>query len=132
PWEHADQQETTREDDSDAPDETVIVVAPRLGIISPWASKATDIVHNCGLDVHRVERVTEYHLALDDFGGLDAEQWEACAAVLHDRMTETVLPSRDLAAELFTEREAAPMEHVDVLAHGRTALETANSAWGLA
>ena len=132
PWEHADQQETTREDDSDAPDETVIVVAPRLGTISPWASKATDIVHNCGLDVHRVERVTEYHLALDDFGGLDAEQWEACAAVLHDRMTETVLPSRDLAAELFTEREAAPMEHVDVLAHGRTALETANSAWGLA
>jgi phosphoribosylformylglycinamidine synthase len=34
-----------------------IVVAPRLGTISPWASKATDIAHNCGLaGVHRIER----------------------------------------------------------------------------
>lgn len=40
----------------------LVVVAPRLGTISPWASKATDIVHNCGIDIHRVERVTEYRL----------------------------------------------------------------------
>ena len=39
-----------------------IVVAPRLGTISPWASKATDIARNCGLVVHRIERVTEYSL----------------------------------------------------------------------
>src|SRR4051812_11624660 len=25
----------------------VVVVTPRLGTISPWASKATDIAHNC-------------------------------------------------------------------------------------
>ena len=35
---------------------------PRLGTISPWASKATDILHNCGIDIRRVERVTEYVL----------------------------------------------------------------------
>ena len=45
---------------------TTIVVAPRLGTISPWASKATDIVRNCGIDVHRVERVTEYTLTTTD------------------------------------------------------------------
>lgn len=39
---------------------TTVVVGPRLGTISPWASKATDIAHNCGLDLRRVERVTEY------------------------------------------------------------------------
>jgi len=38
---------------------TLVVVGPRLGTISPWASKATDIVHNCGIDIRRVERVTE-------------------------------------------------------------------------
>ena len=43
-----------------------IVVAPRLGTISPWASKATDIARNCGLVVHRIERVTEYSLALKE------------------------------------------------------------------
>ena len=42
-----------------------VVVAPRLGTISPWASKATDIARNCGIDLHRVERVTEWTLSLD-------------------------------------------------------------------
>jgi len=45
-------------------DGTLIVVAPRLGTVSPWASKATDIAHNCGLAIRRVERVTEYRLGL--------------------------------------------------------------------
>ncbi|MBU3650752.1 MAG: hypothetical protein FGM28_10665, partial [Limnohabitans sp.] len=45
-----------------------LIVSPRLGTVSPWASKATDIAHNCGLPVRRVERITEYHLRLK--GGL--------------------------------------------------------------
>jgi phosphoribosylformylglycinamidine synthase len=28
---------------------TLVVVTPRLGTISPWASKATDIARNCGV-----------------------------------------------------------------------------------
>ncbi|MFX0539673.1 phosphoribosylformylglycinamidine synthase [Ornithinimicrobium sp. Y1847] len=136
PWTGRDMVETEEEGDPETdperPDEAVLIVAPRLGTISPWASKATDIAHNCGLDVHRVERTTEYHLELDDHGGLDEEQWWACARVLHDRMTETVLPTRELAAELFDERAAAPMEHVDVLGRGHEALVEADAAWGLA
>ncbi|MDR2991443.1 MAG: hypothetical protein LBU72_05885, partial [Burkholderiaceae bacterium] len=34
-----------------------LVVAPRLGTVSPWASKATDIARNCGIALHRVERI---------------------------------------------------------------------------
>ncbi|RIK15565.1 MAG: phosphoribosylformylglycinamidine synthase, partial [Acidobacteria bacterium] len=113
-------------------DEEVIVVAPRLGTISPWASKATDIVHNCGIPIHRVERVTEVHLRLADGGRLDAEERAACAALLHDRMTESVLPTREAAAGLFTEQDAAPMERVDVLGRGREAVLEADRAWGLA
>ena len=38
-----------------------LLVIPRLGTISPWASKATDIAHNCGLDaVRRIERGVRY------------------------------------------------------------------------
>ena len=33
--------------------DAVFVVTPRLGTISPWASKATDIARNCGLGVVR-------------------------------------------------------------------------------
>ncbi len=108
----------------------VVVVAPRLGTLSPWASKATDIAHNCGVDVRRVERVTEYHLATDE--PLTEEEWGAAADLLHDRMTEAALPTRADAAALFDEREAEPMEHVDVLGRGRVAIEEADTAYGLA
>ncbi|MBL8931711.1 MAG: phosphoribosylformylglycinamidine synthase [Kineosporiaceae bacterium] len=111
---------------------TVIVVGPRLGTISPWASKATDIAHNCGFAVHRLERVTEYHLHHPDAAPLTEAQWTSCAAVLHDRMTETALAARGDAAALFAERAAEPMAHVDVLGAGRAALEKANVDFGLA
>ncbi|WP_151525815.1 phosphoribosylformylglycinamidine synthase [Serinicoccus kebangsaanensis] len=110
-----------------------VVVSPRLGTISPWSSKATDILHNCGLDVQRVERVTEYVLQLAD-GPLDQAAWTACAALLHDRMTESALLSdvAGAAVLLFADRVAEPMELVDVLGRGREALEEADARFGLA
>ncbi|WP_298012193.1 phosphoribosylformylglycinamidine synthase [uncultured Aquabacterium sp.] len=122
-------------------DGELIVVAPRLGTLSPWASKATDIAHNCGLAIRRVERVTEYRLTLKagllgsltgGAKGLTADELAACAALLHDRMTESVLLARDEARHLFDEKPGQPMAHVDVLARGRAALEEANVSFGLA
>ena len=115
----------------------LVVVAPRLGTVSPWASKATDIAHNCGLPIHRVERVTEYRLTLKSglLGGakaLTAYELQAAAALLHDRMTESVLLARDDARHLFDEQPGKPMEHVDVLGQGRAALVKANTDFGLA
>ncbi|WP_043812721.1 phosphoribosylformylglycinamidine synthase [Rubrivivax gelatinosus] len=118
-------------------DGELVVVMPRLGTVSPWASKATDIAHNCGLVVHRVERVTEYRLAVKGgfFGGakpLADEERAAVAAVLHDRMTESVAFERGAAAQLFAAQAAEPLAHVDVLGHGREALVQANVEFGLA
>ncbi len=115
----------------------LLVVTPRLGTVSPWASKATDIARNCGLAVHRVERITEYRLVLKTglLGGqpeVDAAQMQQIAALLHDRMTESVLATRAEAGQLFTALEAQPMAFVDVLGGGSAALEAANTAWGLA
>ncbi|MDN3921794.1 phosphoribosylformylglycinamidine synthase [Roseateles violae] len=115
----------------------LVVVAPRLGTVSPWASKATDIAHNCGLGIHRVERVTEYRITLKSglLGGvktLTQAELLACAELLHDRMTESVLLAREDARHLFDEKTAQPLEHVDVLGHGRGALEKANKDFGLA
>lgn len=114
-----------------------LVVTPRMGTISPWASKATDIARNCGLDVFRVERITEYRVQLKSglLGGAPAlsdEQTAQIAALLHDRMTESVFATRAEAEQLFTTLAAQPMEFVDVLQGGRAALEVANKQWGLA
>jgi len=118
-------------------DGMVLYVTPRLGTVSPWASKATDIAHNCGLVVRRIERITEYRISLKGglLGGkpeLSTEQLQQVAALLHDRMTESVVTTLDEAQRLFTELQAEPMAFVDVLQGGRAALEAANKAWGLA
>jgi phosphoribosylformylglycinamidine synthase len=93
---------------------SVFIVSPRLGTVSPWASKATDIAHNCGFPVKRIERLTEYHLSfksgLLSKPSVSAAQRQALAALLHDRMTENVLDSRDQAAALFT-LQGAPHGH---------------------
>ncbi|GAB2473183.1 phosphoribosylformylglycinamidine synthase [Comamonas humi] len=118
-------------------DGVALFVTPRLGTISPWASKATDIARNCGLEVFRVERITEYRISLKSglLGGtpeLSAEQTAQIAALLHDRMTESVFATQAEAEQLFSTLQAQPMEFVDVLGGGRAALETANKQWGLA
>ncbi len=114
------------------------VVVPRIGTVSPWASKATDIAHNCGLAiVKRLERGTAYRLEMKRglLGGskdLSPEQRDAIAALLHDRMTEAVMPADVTPAAIFAERAGKPMETVDVLGQGRAALIAANTALGLA
>jgi phosphoribosylformylglycinamidine synthase len=116
---------------------TLVLVMPRLGTVSPWASKATDIAHNCGLALRRVERVTEFRLTLKSglLGAgkpLGGDELHAVAALLHDRMTESAAFERDAARALFDEQPGKPLVHVDVLGRGRTALEQANAEFGLA
>ncbi|MCI4429789.1 MAG: phosphoribosylformylglycinamidine synthase, partial [Burkholderiales bacterium] len=89
-----------------AHDGVLIVVAPRLGTVSPWASKATDIAHNCGLVLRRIERVTEYRMtparALHGTTPpLSHEEWQTAAVLLHDRMTQSVFAQRADASRLF-------------------------------
>ena len=121
---------------SGSADGALIIVAPRLGTVSPWASKATDIAHNCGLTIHRVERMVEYRITLKSGllskATLSESQLVQMADLLHDRMTESVLFDRVQAARLFEALPAAPMVHVDVLGGGKAALLTANTEFGLA
>jgi phosphoribosylformylglycinamidine synthase len=107
----------------------LILVTPRPGTISPWASKATDIANNCGLSqVHRVERGIAYYVE----GELSVEQLTATAALLHDRMTEAVHRELESAGALFSVDEPRPMSSVDILSGGREALATANIEQGFA
>ncbi|MDB5763751.1 MAG: purL [Herminiimonas sp.] len=114
------------------------VVIPRFGTISPWASKATDIAHNCGMaHIRRIERGVSYHVRMKSgvLGGarrLQGASVEAVAALLHDRMTEMVLRSANDAAGLFRELEAKPLEFIDVMTGGKDALVRANADLGLA
>ena len=112
------------------------IVTPRFGTVSPWASKATDIAHSCGLAVKRIERITEYCVSIKSglLGKtyLSLPQREEIIALLHDRMTESVMTDRAQAGSLFAELQAAPLQSIDVLGGGKVALEAANIEFGLA
>src|SRR5262249_39374100 len=106
---------------------------PRLGTVSPWSSKATDIARNCGLaPVRRIERGTAYWIEAADRAALSAQERAAVAAQLRDRMTETVLDRFEDAERLFRQFEPGQLATVDILGDGMTALERANRDMGLA
>ncbi|PZR07003.1 MAG: phosphoribosylformylglycinamidine synthase [Archangium gephyra] len=90
------------------------VVVPRLGTVSPWSSKATDIARNCGLEaVQRIERGIVWTLAHGQ--------------APFDRMTESVLPSLDAASEIFTRHQPRPLKTIPL-----GELKAANVKLGLA
>ncbi len=111
----------------------LLLVVPRPGTLSPWSSKATDIVHNCGLSaVHRIERGIAY--CFQKTAGVactETEMWQL-AVLIHDRMIEAVLGSFEEAEDLFSHAKPAPLSTVDVLGGRRDALKIANRELGLA
>ena len=112
-------------------DGALLLVVPRLGTLSPWASKATDIAHNCGLSkVRRIERGFAYYL--HDPQPLDRATLAQAAELLHDRMTQSVLYDAADAERIFQKTEAAPLCSIDVLKGGRQALVEADRQYGFA
>jgi phosphoribosylformylglycinamidine synthase len=111
----------------------LLLVVPRLGTISPWSTKATDIAQHCTLkNVRRLERGVAWFVRKRDGVSLTAEERRQVAALVHDRMTESVLAGFDEAAALFRIESPAPLSTVDVLNGGKAALATANQQLGLA
>ena len=106
----------------------LFLVVPRIGTISPWSSKATDIIHNSGLaHISRIERGTAYYITTKDT--LDRT---TIGSMLHDRMTQNVLESLESATTLFSEITAQNLREIDILGEGKAALEAANKTLGSA
>ncbi len=106
------------------------LVLPRIGTISPWSSKATDIARICGLDaVVRIERAIAFHVEAREYS---QSVNQAIQQAIHDPMTETVRDSVEASAELFMSQSPAPIESIDVMGVGKSALDKANGELGLA
>ena len=107
------------------------LVTPRPGTISPWSSKATDIVLNSGINtVARIERGIAFFVKTNK--SLSRQQWQAIGSLLHDRMIESIFTTEDEADRLFMHSESRPLSAIDILAGGRAALVDANKTMGLA
>ncbi len=107
-----------------------IIVTPRFGTISPWSSKATEIVKNCGLNyVDRIERGIIYY-----FNGkkIDKEILKKIYKIFHDPMTEVVFSELADAKKLFLKSEPKSLLEIDIKNRGKSCLKSANSSLGLA
>ena len=108
-----------------------VLVTPRIGTESPWSSKATDILHVCGLDaVRRVERGTVYFI--ESTAALEEAALRQLAAHLHDRMTESIWIDTLDPEGLFHAAAARPLRIVGLGKNGHAPLAQANRDWGLA
>ncbi|HAT39964.1 phosphoribosylformylglycinamidine synthase [Polynucleobacter necessarius] len=111
-------------------DRQIAIVIPRLGTVSPWASKATDIARQCGLDILRLERGMQF--SWKSKKELTLEQKQVVFTAIHDRMTEAVIESVDAANVLYQSLEDKPLLRIPVMTEGKSALDRANQDWGLA
>ena len=115
--------------DSVTPSDMLLVV-PRLGTQSPWSTKATDIAHRCGLDtISRIERGTLFHLPPE---AVETRLAAIIKALIHDRMTQTVLSDLESAKALFEHHEARHLGVTDISVDPQRVLEKTNRELGLA
>uniref|UniRef100_A0A8J7VVZ9 Phosphoribosylformylglycinamidine synthase n=1 Tax=Coralloluteibacterium stylophorae TaxID=1776034 RepID=A0A8J7VVZ9_9GAMM len=108
-----------------AGDARSVYVVPRLGTVSPWASKATEILRGCGVGIRRVER--GLRLDIEGLPAGDPAAHPQLARALHDPMTQSLLQDLEAAAALFATPAPGATERVAL-----ADLEAANARLGLA
>ena len=118
------------------PDETsgeLFIVVPRVGTISPWSTKATDIAHHCGLEkIKRIERGVAWFFSTQQTSSLSPAECAQIIQQIHDPMTESVLRDFTSVQNLFQVFEPQPLRIVNILEEGKEALIAANHTWGMA
>lgn len=112
-------------------DNDSILVVPRIGTISPWSTKATDILNRCGFDaVYRIERGITWKVQFTDSSELNLI--EQIGPIVHDRMTESIFLKSNEIKELFKQHQPQPLRHIDILGDGIKQLGDTNKEMGLA
>jgi len=105
-------------------------VVPRLGTLSPWSSKATDILKGCGFPILRVERGLAVELT--QAPSSDSQAWQSILRALHDPMTQSVITQWADAEKLFDMGAPEPLERIQLGDNPSVALQHANQRLGLA
>ncbi len=114
-----------------------LIITPRFGTVSPWSSKAMDILHLCGFNkksntnlgqVKRAECATLYEFNK----ALSLKKKQIIAGHLLDKMTENYILSLKEVNQLFTHLKPKYLAYIDILNLGKIALTYANKKMGLA
>ncbi len=114
------------------------IVIPRFGTISSWSSKATNILHNCGLKkIIRIEKGFVYNISFKSKKLFNSKKnkyqiFSEISELIHDEMTEIVLRNFDQAKSLFEEKFQKEIISIDLINKGKKSLQDLNDSLGLA
>ena len=112
-------------------EEEHFIIIPRIGTISPWSSKATEILNNCGINwIRRIERGFCFHLG--KYRSKNKKELLSFGNLVSDRMTQEVVLEIKEASSIFTSQIPKPLNEIDIFSSGIKELEEANSNLGLA
>ena len=114
------------------PLENIIFISPRIGTISPWSSRATDIIQNCGVNILRIERIKAISFATNNDIPLIENEKKVLGNLLYDRMTESLFLNQDNINSLFNHHNPKPLSHIDIISEGISELKSFNISQGLA
>ena len=112
--------------------ENTIFIGPRIGTISPWSSRATDIVLQCGINILRIERIKTISFVTNSGKFLSKDDKEKVGRLLYDRMTESIFSDQDDINKLFIHRTPKPLNHININDKGISELQSFNKSEGLA
>ncbi|MBS3785319.1 MAG: phosphoribosylformylglycinamidine synthase [Gammaproteobacteria bacterium] len=113
--------------------DAALYIIPRIGTVSAWSSRATEIATRCGLAmVQRIECGTRLTATAKNGVPLDAAELQQLRPAVHDRMTESVVTEWVDTQELFAHRPTTPLARIALAQQGRQALLDADNALGLA
>tara|TARA_B110000003_G_scaffold123255_1_gene125678 strand:+ start:5178 stop:9143 length:3966 start_codon:yes stop_codon:yes gene_type:complete len=112
--------------------ENIIFIGPRIGTISPWSSRATDIIQHCGIDILRIERIKTISFVTSSGKPLSKIDKEAIGQSLYDRMTESIFIDQNDINKLFIHHKPKSINHIDIIDKGIYELHDFNEAQGLA
>jgi phosphoribosylformylglycinamidine synthase len=123
--------------------ERVIEVGPRLAFSTAWSSNCLSMCQACGIEtIQRIEKSRRYLIRFSDEiksrssssseeeeRAREKKMMEELQSLLHDRMTECVYLT---SLESFQNGTLAePVKYIQVMEHGRQALEAINNEKGL-
>ncbi len=110
-----------------------LLVLPRVGTVSPWSSKATDICHATGLDgLKRVEQGRLVSVWANENSLSSEDLSDEAMQILHDRMVESPFSDFEAITDYFLSGKPQPLTTIPVLAEGAAALRKADELLGLA
>ncbi|MDA9600208.1 phosphoribosylformylglycinamidine synthase [Nitrosomonadales bacterium] len=108
----------------------VLFIGPRIGTISPWSSRAKDIVVHCGININKIERLSKVFFQTDD--AISKKEMISIGRIISDQMTESIFLDEKSSFQLFSNPKQKKLEYIAFLSNGKKAIEDYTSKNGLA